>query len=164
MSANLYASDWNAMPDGIWTVKPGMPNSPVGNDGYGWRVYCFSVSPNSRFQQAYRISRDTTGALTCYRYLDENGWDSWYQPYANSKNTFGTASGNIKHGMNGIYVGRFDNAMVGGGKYCIYLIATRSNTTMAYAFPITSYSDHKIYLNRMSAEGVWDFPEWPEIS
>ena len=83
---------------------------------------------------------------------------------ATSNAFFETAIGDIVHGMNGIYVGRFDNAMVGGGKYCIYLIATRSNTTMAYAFPITSYSDHKIYLNRMNAEGVWDSPEWIEIS
>ena len=82
---NLYEGDWNDIPDGVWTVRPGQANSPVGDDGYGWRVYCGSWREGSaKFQQAYRIAGDSTGALTYYRYYDENSWRSWYQPYARS--------------------------------------------------------------------------------
>lgn len=82
MRSNIYTGDWNDIPDGIWTALPEKAHSPLGADGHFWRVFCKKSDPY--FQQAYRMSAGTVGAVTYFRYGDSRGWRDWYQPYANS--------------------------------------------------------------------------------
>lgn len=71
------------------------------------------------------------------------------------------ASGNIVHGMNGIYVGKFNNtySLSSGG---IYLVASFLEYTVVYYFAIAGYGSGNLYFNRLE-NNVWDFEVFKKI-
>ena len=80
---------------------------------------------------------------------------------------FKTASGNIVYGMNGIYVGRFNNGPIedDGTPFssCIYLIGTGTNQTSIYAFAITQYLGGHLFFNRLNAANVMELEKWKKL-
>lgn len=80
---------------------------------------------------------------------------------------FQPASGNIKYGINGIYIGRFSNGPIesDGAPFasCIYLIGTGTNQTSIYAFTITQYSQGHLFFNRMNTASVMEFETWKKL-
>ena len=80
---------------------------------------------------------------------------------------FQPASGNIKYGMNGIYIGAFSNGPLQSDgtafEACIYLIATKGWLTVAYVFPITKYSEGLLFFNRMNHNNAWELSSWKKL-
>ena len=80
---------------------------------------------------------------------------------------FQPASGNIKYGMNGIYIGAFSNVPLQSDgtafEACIYLIATKGWLTVAYVFPITQYSEGHLFFNRMNHNNAWELSSWKKL-
>lgn len=81
---------------------------------------------------------------------------------------FSTATGAIKYGMNGIYLGKFSNGVEqpdGTGIFdaCIYLIGTKSLETAVYAFPITQYIGGHLFFNRMGTNNQFELTSWKKL-
>lgn len=80
---------------------------------------------------------------------------------------FGTADGNIVNGMNGIYIGKFNNGpLTAEGNVfgaSIYLICTLLGETAVYVFNISQYADGWIFFNRMNASNVWQLNPWRKL-
>ena len=55
------------MPTGIWETGSDNLNSPQGNDGHYYRVFC----KKNEFQQAYRIASGSESSLTYFRRSEE---------------------------------------------------------------------------------------------
>ena len=102
-------------------------------------------------------------------YLD-NVWQDWIFYVTNTDlggAVFQPASGNIKYGMNGIYIGAFSNGPLQSDgtafEACIYLIATKGWLTVAYVFPITQYSEGHLFFNRMNHNNAWELSSWKKL-
>ncbi len=81
---------------------------------------------------------------------------------------FSTATGAIKYGMNGIYLGKFSNGVEqpdGTGIFdaCIYLIGTKLLETAVYAFPITQYIGGHLFFNRMGTNNQFELTSWKKL-
>ena len=78
------------------------------------------------------------------------------------------ATGSITYGMNGIYVGKFDNGpvleeyssvMTNG----IYIVSSNGGNTAAYVFAISQYGSGFLWFNRMNGDGSWQLKDWIKI-
>lgn len=107
-----------------------------------------------------------------YRFFNstQNSWTSWMKYITDNDlggAVFQPASGNIKYGMNGIYVGKFNNGPLQSNAEifdtCIYLIGTGTNQTAVYAFVVSQYSGGHIFFNRMSSSNSWQLSEWKKL-
>ena len=103
-------------------------------------------------------------------YVNTDGWNGWKQMVVNTDlggAVFQPASGNIKYGMNGIYIGAFSNGPLQSDgtafEACIYLIATKGWLTVAYVFPITQYSEGHLFFNRMNHNNAWELSSWKKL-
>lgn len=80
---------------------------------------------------------------------------------------FSTATGAIKYGMNGIYLGKFSNGPVTNSgslfEACIYLIGTRSGKTTIYVFSITDYASGHLFFNRLDANNSFELTSWKKL-
>ena len=81
---------------------------------------------------------------------------------------FKSISGNIKSGMNGIYIGKFDNGALiptetNVFENCIYLIGSSGNQTAVYAFTIGQYASGHLFFNRMTSDNIWQLNEWKKL-
>lgn len=101
LTYQIYVGDWNDMPTGIWEIGSNNPNSPEGNDGHYYRVFCKS----GEFQQAYRIASDIESSLAYFRYRSNGIWKNWYKPYVTTSdfniNVYGNSNLNniIQNGL-----------------------------------------------------------------
>jgi len=83
-------------------------------------------------------------------------------------NLFSMATGSITYGMNGIYVGKFDNGPV-LEEYSsvltngIYIVSSNGGNTAAYVFAISQYGSGFLWFNRMNGDGSWQLKDWIKI-
>lgn len=105
-----------------------------------------------------------------YRSKFSDTWNNWEKVVSNTDlggAVFQPASGNIKYGMNGIYIGAFSNGPLQNDgtafEACIYLIATKGWLTVAYVFPITQYSEGHLFFNRMNHNNAWELSSWKKL-
>lgn len=101
---------------------------------------------------------------------DVDTWKNWTSYVITSDlggAVFQPATGNIKYGMNGIYIGQFSNGPLQNDgepfSVCVYLIGTGSFQTAVYAFAVTQYVEGHLFFNRMSTNNTWDMSTWKKL-
>lgn len=97
--------------------------------------------------------------------IESSSWSKRFEVLGNF--IFQHANGNIKYGMNGIYIGKFNNGPLRDEnnifESAIYLVATDATSTAAYAFTIIHYHYGHLFFNRMTMNNEWDFNSWKKI-
>ena len=154
----------NSLPAGFYSISTasGTPNA-IGVSATGYILRRTGVDA---IVALYGI---TSGTLNVNHY-DGHTWLGWLKYTTNTDlggAVFQPASGNIKYGMNGIYIGAFSNGPLQSDgtafEACIYLIATKGWLTVAYVFPITQYSEGHLFFNRMNHNNAWELSSWKKL-
>lgn len=101
------------MPTGIWETGSDNLNSPQGNDGHYYRVFC----KKNEFQQAYRIASGSESSLTYFRYCNSGTWRNWYKPYISNSDLWARFNPIRINGENGdtfskVLKNKYNNSVV----------------------------------------------------